>query len=271
MRAEDLSQIEIATLSDLDRALNEAGPSFERTFALWRGHANIEWALRAEVFREKRYQEVTPVRSFMAHAESRRQPCPAEDDLVGWLMLARHFGLPTRLMDWSQSPLTALYFAAQRSITDESKPDTDGCLWALEPGRMNLQMAGNRRLFAPAERSVRAVLEIAFEPDPRVAARSTEPIAGKAYAIGPREIDARVLVQQGAFTIHAGAQDLADVGYYYAGHSQAPPWRRAFRVPRAAKPMVLHFLRELGVNESTLFPDLGALARELKARQFLGS
>ena len=79
MRAEDWSQIEITSLSELDRAIGEASSRFEGLFALWRGHANLGWALRAEVFREARYQEVFLVRSFMAHAESPRQPCPTEE------------------------------------------------------------------------------------------------------------------------------------------------------------------------------------------------
>ena len=118
---------------------------------------------------------------------------------------------------------------------------------------------------------VRKLVEIAFEPDPQAALRSTEEVAGKAYGIGTREIDARVLLQQGAFTIHSDDKDLADVDFQYPGHTGTPPpWRRAFRVPHGAKKQVRQFLRELGVYESTLFPDLATLAKELRNRPFLG-
>jgi|SRR5215813_2900924 len=268
MRVEDLSSIEIGDLSELDRAIDETSSLFKGTFALWRGHANQQWPLRAEVFRPssrggKPYPEVSLLRSFMAHAESRNQACPASDDFVGWLMLARHFGLPTRLLDWSQSPLVALYFAAQ---VDKDRPDADGCLWAIEPSHMNLQMMGSRRFLAPDEPLVTELVRIAFEPDSGQAQEKALRVAGKAYAIGTRGIDPRVLIQQGAFTIHADGQDLADVDFRQPNTDNKSFWRRLFRVPRPAKSRVSKFLRELGVYESTLFPDLASLAKELKWR-----
>jgi hypothetical protein len=267
MRAEDLSPIELIGLDPLDRAIGHVGSLFEAMFPLWRGHANLAWKLSAEVFRTgpdgMPYEEVTLIRSFMAHAESRTHRCPANDDLVGWLMFARHYGLPTRLLDWSHSPLVALFFAAQENA------NADGCVWAVEPGRLNLQMLGHRRFFAPDEQQVKDFVAVAFEPGLEAAKQRTIPIVGRAIAIGTREIDPRVLVQQGAFTIHADGQNLAEVDFGYPNSTSRAPWRRAFRVPRAAKPTILRLLRELGIYESTLFPDLVTLARELKGRPFL--
>jgi hypothetical protein len=230
MQPGDIPSIEINSLEALERAIDHVRVRFRNIYAWWRGHANEQWSLRAEVFRDNkfgaRYDEVSLIRSFMAQAESRRPSCPPMNDYVGWLILARHFGLPTRLMDWSHSPLVALYFAAQ---TDERNPSADGCLWALLPGEMNNQMAGTWRIFAPDDEAIGTFAKIAFEPDPQAVIRLTEPIAGRALATGTREIDARVLVQQGAFTMHADAVDLAGIDYgFLDGNRPRSPWRTKF-------------------------------------------
>lgn len=43
-----------------------------------------------------------------------------------WLMLARHHGVPTRLLDWTTNPMVALYFACL------SDPDVDGKVYVLK-------------------------------------------------------------------------------------------------------------------------------------------
>src|SRR5262245_48306831 len=102
MRSDDLSKIEITSLAALENAIAEVESLFNQVVPLWRGHANETWPLRADAFRASMdrysYQEVTLLRYFMAQAESRTPRCPDGDDLAGWLMFARHYGLPTRLL-----------------------------------------------------------------------------------------------------------------------------------------------------------------------------
>jgi hypothetical protein len=84
---------------------------------------------------------------------------------------------------------------------------------------------------------------------------------GFALAIGGREIDARMFAQQAAFTIHGNPGDLREVV-----ERTSVPWRKAFLVPNESKEELRELLRRLSIHKSSLFPDLGALAAELKSR-----
>jgi hypothetical protein len=195
----------------------------------------------------------------MARAESRRASCPAFDDRMGWLILARHYGLPTRLLDWTFSPLIALYFAVQ---TDSESPDCDGCLWAILPYKMNDQMIAQRRILAPDDPLVTEFAQIAFEPDNEVYGQKTKERAQRAIGTGTREMDLRIFVQQGAFTVHADAADLATID-----HNET--WRVAFRIPNKAKNGIQATLTSIGITKSALFPDLATLAEQLKSQSFI--
>ena len=271
MKESDISRIEITDLSKALRAIEEAQEKFGGTL-LWRGHADESWKIQAEVFRLRRdgenYNEISLINHFRAQAEARYSKCPQFDDISGWLILARHYGLPTRILDWTINPLVAIYFAVYDNIEYKKDGDRkDGCLWAIDTGLLNYHAIKSHKikkevkigLFPLDSPRVKSVLAQAFNKTKK----SDE--LPKVLACGTRHVDSRVLAQQGSFTIHADGTDLADIPYVKPeGGPEPKAWRRMFRIPKDAKNKIWRELDGLGIRKSTLFPDLGALAEDLK-------
>jgi hypothetical protein len=100
----------------------------------FRGHADLRWYLAPSAFRypteDERARALALLTEFKRVAEIKQTRPPRDNDELGWLQVARHFGLPTRLLDWTESPLISLYFACE----DDER---DGAVFVLNPVDLN--------------------------------------------------------------------------------------------------------------------------------------
>ena len=166
-------------------------------------------------------------------------------NFISWLFLMQHYGLPTRLLDWSESVLVATFFAVLE------RPNEDGVVFAMDPRRMNDATIGDATLVPTT--SARDLFVGAFND------RKTD---SRTIAVLTHEIDDRMLVQQAAFTIHGDKQPLDT-------RPDADKFLRRFDIPAAAKQRLYSQLKIIGFQRSTLFPDLAHLALDLKELVFL--
>ena len=68
--------------------------------------------------------------NFMKKSYSFLQNPPKDDDHEKWITIAQHYGIPTRILDWSEGCLVSLFFAVK-----QLDMDNDGIVWALNPTR----------------------------------------------------------------------------------------------------------------------------------------
>ena len=220
------------------------------------GNAVDKWNLVPTVFRTPRdkdiksFSEKNISQNFRVRAPSRYNNCPLRDDYPSWLFLMQHYGCPTRLLDWSTSPLVGLYFV----VSNRKHDDKDGVLWFLQPARRNEKTTGMNHLSTAHSDIALPYFEQAFKPE-------TSLHYDKPLAIAPEEVDLRMMLQSAFFTIHSNDTRLEnDVDSdNFVGRVQ---------IPAKKKEDLRNSLETLGITQSKLFPDLGALANELKNSNF---
>lgn len=223
----------------------------------YRGLSDAQYQLDSTLKRSavRPAMERALVNRFKQNAGSFLSNPPTDAEEWEWMFIMRHHGAPSRLLDWSESPLVGLYFAAQEPHgRRKDDPPADGALWILLPeklnARANIRSAGatDIPLFGDtglAAQALNVYLATALETQP---SGEVPPAAG----IGKRNTP-RMAAQQGVFTIfHASDRALED---WNGGESV---WR--YLIPHEFKSSVLKDLRMLGINSLSVFPDLDNVA-----------
>lgn len=183
----------------------------DRRPALWfRGHADLDWKLLPGLQRfplvDPAAQESSAYYYFQVRAPQLLRWVPDEHDAWSWMVHMQHYGFPTRLLDWSERPLVALFFALYTL-----HGDADAVVWVLAPEMWNLAFHAQDNIeMAPGDIRhktwvngyLHAVATSETGPLDDEALERRERDCGPPMAVLAPQRNMRIYSQSGTFTVH---------------------------------------------------------------------
>jgi FRG domain len=219
----------------------------------YRGQADYTWSLKPSLYRQNinidaRFEREL-IRDFRIKCADFINIRPQSD--IDWLFLAQHHGLPTRLLDWTENPLVALYFATKGRF------DTDGRVWIVHPWRLN--EGSIERVSVPTTDSPDFEKYVVDIGSPLVSRelQAEDPMAFRAFYSFRRSNS-----QAGVFTIH---------GKRVQGLDKMPRFKKrdflfSILIEKEHKQKLQKELYRLGIHEWGLFQSLESLTETLVFR-----
>jgi len=246
---------------DEKKAKQHGDKSFEPGQCWYRGVSDATFELKPKIYRKSGFEAVRKFsrsksnedeirRGFKSSAMQLMSEPHIPADEKSWYFLMQHYGAPTRLLDWTDGAILGLFFA----VRDLTKP-RDAAVWVLDPSWLN------EKAFEDDESSCLTgiLLPEWKETDPWFPTPFEDTLHPKMpVALDPPHVARRVSVQRSHFTIHGTDKDGLD-------RLVKEKDSRLTKIVIGERGIIsiLNDLETCGIVETTVFPDLEGLSREL--------
>lgn len=190
------------------------------------------------------------------------------EDLQELAALAQHYGMETRLLDWTTSIDTAIYFAAHKEpqLTEEEKTDKDSeyvAIWALNILMLSFGMNTPLRIIRPP-----------YYGNPNLAAQkglfTFWNVSGlKLPLIGANKEDNKVVSEVfKRMTNRTPLNELIEAECKKQGINETVMWK--LLIPRKDRKELYEYIRKRNVNAASLFPGYEGAAQCIKEDRSFG-
>lgn len=200
---------------------------------IYRGQSDVTWKIIPSVgrlYQTENFREISKLNKFERDAFSeffiRNYSEYRTGSKIANLAIAQHHGLKTRMLDWTFSPLYALFFA----VEDEKQYDKDGVIYAYE----NIEGYNNYD-------------SVTFDP------LNEETYSMDYYFIWAPSHTPRIKAQLGVFQIFKNPQIEFSRPYNF----------HRITIPKTSKKDIKKELFRLGISYDLIFPEVDGIARSI--------
>jgi len=269
-----MPNIKEITITDFDAFVKSVGNKSPGALSqFWfRGVGKSSYKLSPSILRHECIKTIDKLfemeKDLLTRYRERSVPYLKEQLSSSWEMLfvMQHYGMPTRLLDWTENPLIALFFAVSSAKKTKATKKSalafneDAAVWVLSPSKWN-KAVFSQQSYQGAAISPSSDLVKSYEVGADHKYMNQYPVAILGIHNSPR-----IVAQRGSFTLFGKSLKSMDEEF---SSSESFDDDALFKliIPAAEIQNFLDKLVWMGMSDSVIYPDLEGLAKETK-RQF---
>ena len=232
-----------------------------------RGQERTEWSLVPKLYRLIPEDDALEVEHEIREEFATRSPALSDyvklsedSNLYNWesYFVMQHYGAPTRLLDWTESSLVALYFAVRAN-----SGNFNAAVWALDAWWLNKKVMDSDEVIPPADagttKSDRAKVR-RWLPERFKKGRGGK-VPRLPVAVFPTHSMRRISAQRSCFTLHGDDRN----GFETLIRGRRSPPLVKFEIPSWEVLQIRRTLNACGIDDTAIFPDMEALGRAVTA------
>lgn len=247
----ELRVYNVTSWAELFEAVRDARATLGGTDVWFRGHTDAKFLLLPSLFRALSRASALDAERKAFEVFERLAPRFAIQQKRDWHTLVdmQHYGIPTRLMDWTSVLGLAVFFATS-TYRPSRNDENHFSIYVLNPSKLNAK--GGRAEIYSSENDYFSYKSIYWEHKPFV---PTHPIA-----LETPFVNDRIYAQRGLFTVHNNETPLDE----QSGHALCK-----IVLSPSCTPAAREFLEHSNINEVTVFPDVQGLVAYVRSQMFL--
>tara|TARA_B100001059_G_C17808235_1_gene570523 strand:+ start:170 stop:910 length:741 start_codon:yes stop_codon:yes gene_type:complete len=236
--------MKISKLSEYMSYVEELPSEFSLSRGQSKEYSLLPSALRLDESKNRKYSKRV-IRNFLDQFKINsyqymHTPWDIKNE-IEWMLYAQHYGIPTKLMDFTTSHVISLLFAVEKSFQDES--DDDAVVYFLNPSALN-------------NKSIQQSQIINISGDTLV---SSEGHDGP-FVVQGRKINSRVNAQKGLFVIFQDDDKPLESSF-------DDSILRKLIIKGESKKELLASLYSMGISFTHIYPELTSVAKDILMQQ----